>query len=107
AAAEVDWNSGALTDRPRPPAEPGPRLEDEAIDPRVREAPAGGDPRRAAADDQHLGIAAGHAVFCDDLAMLASNPTPRGAARHEPSRRPARLMHVAPRVSWRRVGVLC
>src|SRR5262249_38724106 len=98
AAAEIDCRSRAIADRPRPPAEPWPRLDDETIDPRVREAAPGGDSCRAAADDHYLGVAAGQGVFGDDLGRVASNPAPRGAPPHEPSRCPARLMLVAPRV---------
>src|SRR5262249_61388231 len=86
------------TPRAPPPADPWRRSDDETMDPRAREPAAGGDSCRAAADDHYLGVAAGHAVFCDDLGRVASNPAPRGAPPHEPSRCPARLMLVAPRV---------
>jgi hypothetical protein len=60
AAAEIDWKF--RVDRPSPSAEPRPRLDEETIDPRVREPSRGGDACRAATNDNNFCIAAaGHA----------------------------------------------
>ena len=77
AAAEIECCAG----RPSPSAEPRPRLDDQAVDARVGEPPARRDSGRAAADDHHLGIAAGHALFRD---VESSKPTPIVAARLQP-----------------------
>ena len=72
AAAEINRKCRAVADRPCPPAKPRPRLDEETIDTGTGEPPAGSDASCAAADNHHLGIAADHAVFCDDLGRVAS-----------------------------------
>ena len=81
AAAEIERKLRSVADRPRPPAEPQPCLDDETLDAGVNEPPAGRDTGGAAADNHNLGLAAGHssdwnAFGRGDRARLAARCPP-------------------------------
>ena len=67
AAAEINRTQRVVADRPRPPAEPRARFEQQAINLGVPEPPARSNAGSAAADNHHLGITACHVSFCDNL----------------------------------------
>jgi hypothetical protein len=66
ATAEIERCCRTDAGRPGPPAEPQPRLHNQAVDARVGEPPPRCDSSRPAANDRHFGIADGHTPFRDD-----------------------------------------
>ena len=65
ATAEIERCCRTDAGRPGPPAEPQPRLHNQAVDARVGEPPPRRDSSRPAANDRHFGIADGHTPFRD------------------------------------------
>ena len=70
-ATEVERESRCIADSPGSPAQPRPRLDQQAVDARLTQPPAGRDAGRAAADDRDLGVIVRHFRVSNLLQAIA------------------------------------